>query len=177
MLTTQQLLLSVAPLVLGCLHILLHPLKLKEFQGVYLFLSACWVFIHFQFLPEVSMTWIIATIVLAEVLQFLIVGLAGSSLGTSTYSTILVGVGLFPWYLEWRAGAAYFVFFLFTSFVWSKTNALITKRRYRVHGNKTLIRGMLTKEEYLEFTQSLATKLSGPAAISAMAAVLLTQAT
>lgn len=169
-----QLAFTLAPLTIGALIALFAPLKLKTFQGVYLALGSLWIAFHMYFIPEVPIWELALILLLGEVAQFLIVGLLGSRMGPANYASIMIGVGLFPWYLGLGTSFIYFMLFCLIAVIWSKVRGSIASKRFEVKGKIEKVEAELSKGEFEKYLRMSVTILSGPLLIAALSSVLLT---
>lgn len=108
-LLTETLVSSLGILILGLLIIRVFPIKLKSFQAVYLMLGAANLGVHYFFIGNVSILWPIGSLIAGIILLFLATGKFGKLKTSAHYETLLVGVGLFPWYLGWIESIVYVI--------------------------------------------------------------------
>jgi hypothetical protein len=94
-------------LLIGLIVIRAKSITLRSFQAVYLLLGAANVALCY--VAGVDILFPIIALAVGLLLTLLATGMFGRSDTSSHYETLLVGVGLFPWYLSWRASLVYIV--------------------------------------------------------------------
>jgi hypothetical protein len=104
---TNTLMGAMICLLIGLTVIRAKSISLRSFQAVYLLLGAANIaFCYFNF-PEVGILRPIAALAAGVVFTFLAAGVFGKRETSAHYETLLVAVGLFPWYLGLRASLVY----------------------------------------------------------------------
>lgn len=101
---------STATMALGCLLVALMAIRfkaitLRSFQAIYLLLGAANIAICYY--NGVDILKPIIALAAGIILTFIAAGLFGRSETSSHYETLLVGVGLFPWYLGFQTSLVY----------------------------------------------------------------------
>lgn len=104
---TNTLMGTMICLLIGLTVIRAKSISLRSFQAVYLLLGAANVALCYVNFPTVSILRPIAALASGIVLTFIATGIFGKRETSAHYETILVGVGLFPWYLGWRTSLVY----------------------------------------------------------------------
>lgn len=167
--TYGNLVLGIAPLVLAALIIVVRPLPLKQFQGIYLLLGAAWVAIHALLIPEVWIVWIVAILVAGELFHIIMVGWMGNNLGAANHASILVAVGLFPWYIGIVQSIIYVFFCLIIGAIFSQVRFKHYARKYGINSSRPdVVKKELSNEDWVEFQKKASLILAGPFAIAAV---------
>lgn len=94
-------------LLVGLTVIRARSISLRSFQAIYLLLGAANVALCSFVFPSVDILFPIAALAVGILLTFLAAGLFGKQETSCHYETILVGFGLFPWYLGWKSALVY----------------------------------------------------------------------
>lgn len=106
---TNTLMGTMICLLIGLTVIRAKSISLRSFQAVYLLIGAANVaFCYFNF-PEVDILFPIAALVVGIVATFIAAGFFGKSNTSAHYETLLVSIGLFPWYLGWLTSLVYVI--------------------------------------------------------------------
>lgn len=102
-------LLSFVALLVGFAVIRFVTISLRSFLGVYILLTTG----HLAFLWNAATTTSLivgaVSATVGVVAMLIAVGMIGKTRSSANYQTLLVGVGLFPWFLGWHAILAYLV--------------------------------------------------------------------
>lgn len=98
---------SMLCLLIGLTVIRAKSISLRSFQAVYLLLGAANVALCYFVYPTVDILFPIAALAVGIFVTFIAAGIFGKFETSCHYETILVGVGLFPWYLGWEAAGVY----------------------------------------------------------------------
>lgn len=167
--TYGNLVLGIAPMILAALLVVVRPLPLKQFQGVYLLLGAAWVTIHSLLIPEVSIWVIVSILVAGELFHIVMVGWMGNKLGAANHASILIAVGLFPWYIGIPQSVLYIFLCLIIGAVFSQLRFKHFARKYGVDSSRPdVVQKALSKEDWDEFKKKASLILAGPFAIAAL---------
>jgi hypothetical protein len=106
---TNTLIGAMLCLLIGLIVIRAKSISLRSFQAVYLLIGAANVaFCYFVF-PTVDILVPIAALAVGIIVTLIATGVFGRSDTSCHYETLLVAVGLFPWYLGWRASVVYVI--------------------------------------------------------------------
>lgn len=94
---------------IGLLAVRFLKMQLYSFQGVFLLLLSLNVLINFMFNIGTKI-WVILLIGLIGIIfELFLASLLGNKVSTSFYESVVVGIGLFPWYLNTIATIIYLV--------------------------------------------------------------------
>lgn len=170
---TNTLMGTMICLLIGLTVIRAKSITLRSFQAIYLLLGAANVaFCYFNF-PEVSILRPIAALASGLVLTFIATGIFGKRETSAHYETILVGVGLFPWYLGWRASLVYVAAaIIFCAAVkLSKMIAAMYSIKYPL---KTILKAsqILPEEKLATYREKSFALLTTPVGVAAVASAL-----
>lgn len=100
---------SMLCLLIGLTVIRAKSISLRSFQAIYLLLGAANVALCYFVYPTVDILFPIAALAAGIFLTFIAAGIFGKFETSAHYETILVAVGLFPWYLGLESSLAYVV--------------------------------------------------------------------
>lgn len=162
---------TLPPLVLGLLLVRFVALPLRYYQALFLLLGAAWVGLHYVFMPWVGLLIPLLIMGVGELVHLLFVGLYGSKIGAANSASLLMAVGLFPWYWGTTSSVVYiFLAFLAISAV-SWVHMRRAGRAYDVLNQKfEVVQKRLSKKD-LEGYRTLASTLI---ALPLLTAALLT---
>ncbi len=170
----MESLLLLLPLFLTSILITWKPLSLKSFQGVYLIASALWLELNFLLFPEIGMLTPLVTTLLGILVQFLLVGLFGKQIHPSTYASIQVAVGLFPWYLGVGVSITYILFSILLIAIYSTITYSQAKKTFRLKGNKlALFKKQLSEESFKEFKTRASIIIALPISLAGLLTISL----
>lgn len=166
---------TVGPLFFAALVVRFLALPLRTFQAVYLIAGAAWILLHYTFLPSVPILWPIIILIVGEVFQLLMIGLLGNKLGPNNYASLLLLVGLFPWYLGVAVSGSYVaLFFLFTAVLSTVRYKLAVKRTGLELKNPAAAARQLKGEELDKFQKGASVIFSLPGALAALTVAAFT---
>lgn len=131
---------------------------------------------HYTFLPNVWIGWPIIILVIGEIVQLLAIGVIGARLGPSNYASILLMVGLFPWYLGFGVAFSYVLFFLAFTAVVSTVRFRLALRNAGIKPgvvkSPEAVMAKLQGGELERFRKTASVMFSMPAALSALAVMV-----
>lgn len=161
--------LSLAPLIIAALITVVHPLPLKQFQGVYLGLAGVWIVIHALLIPGVWIGWLALIVLGGEIAHILMVGFAGRKLGPANHSSILLAVGLFPWYIGIAQSIAYALLAVILGAVYSNVQFKHQAKKFDINSNRPdVMKKKLSEEDWLKFKSKASVILAAPFAVAAI---------
>lgn len=166
--------LLLIPLAFAAIVLLVQPLSLKNFQGVYLLSGTLWLIISKTSFPELPLWKPALILLIGEAIHLLLVGTLGSKLSPASHGSFLIGMGLFPWYLGPSTSVFYIIFFFTFSFIWSTIRRLRAQRKFGVRGRTSEIKKILTEKEQVEYARSVSAIYAAPFLIAAITAVSIT---
>lgn len=171
---TNTLMGTMICLLIGLTVIRAKSITLRNFQAIYLLLGAANVaFCYFNF-SEVDILPPIAALASGAILTFVAAGFFGKRETSAHYETILVGVGLFPWYLGWSASLVYVAAaILFCSIVKLVKNiAAMSSINYPL---KTILKAseVLPEEKLAIYREKSFALLTTPVGVAAVASALV----
>lgn len=172
-LLTQYMLIDLIVFYIGLLIVRFAPVKLRTFQGVYLLLGATSLGLHYYLLDNPNLFGILISLASGIVATILFAGFGGTKVAPIDYQTVLVGVGLFPWYLGIKISMIYVASALVISLLWTIANILIAFRSVKI--NPMPIKRaklVLSAENFEKFKKKASPVLTHPLGISAFIAVL-----
>lgn len=108
-LLTETFVSSMGILILGLMIVRMLPIKLKTFMPVYLLLVLSNIAVHYTFIENVSIFWQAGAAVIGFTIMWLCAAMYGKLKTSAHYEALVVGIGLYPWYLGWIESVIYVV--------------------------------------------------------------------
>lgn len=155
-------------LILGLLFIRLVRVDLLKTFGIFALLVGVKVTLSLLAFPDVSIVPILIVAVSAFLAVLLLTGVAGDSFSSDNYGSLLIGLGLFPWYISSGAAIGYVMLSLvlvtiLTEFRVAKAFKAIGERKVALRYAKR----RLSAEKYSELGENGSAIFAVPIAISA----------
>lgn len=164
----KDLLFLLIPFIIGLVTLTLNKIPLMYFQGEYTLLTAGLILIN-SLNGKYSTLMILLVAALGVLSQLVMAGFLGQSLGTQTYGAIEVGVGLFPWFVDWRLSFLYVVLFFILSIIMSVIQNRIAKKKFSLTVRKIEeAKKELSEKDYLTFKNIALVKFPYPLILSAV---------
>lgn len=96
-------------MILGLLLVKITKLNPQRFVMLYTILGALQIVILKLSFPDFNMVPVILALCFGLLLMIIIAGIKGTSFGSANYESILVGYGLFPYYLGFYTSLIYII--------------------------------------------------------------------
>jgi hypothetical protein len=173
-LLTETVAVNMVALILGLLIVRIAPISLKSFQAVYLLLGAANIGLHHFYRPDISLIALSIPLAAGIAIVMIIAGVIGKMRSSVHYETILVSVGLFPWYLGLIPSAIYILvsiilmaIIVYFSRLWAS---------HSIHSKmmkNSSLKASRSKEDYEIFVKKSTVILTSPIGFGAIAAAII----
>lgn len=173
MLTTPEFIIALAPLVIGLVTARLLPVDLLKFVTVYIILGGVSILLTSFLLPSVNILFPIIGVVAGLVVFLILTALLGNKISATNYASILMAMGLYPWY----AGVVPAIAFVLGSFLFLGLHSAIrAKLAFNGTGmrfqNFERARKKMSEDEFKTFSKKASVIFAIPFILAALFSIV-----